>query len=267
MLSAREALEFRDTLIARLRMHADRIAKIDQIDPVKPLHVAAAIQAASLVLWAPEMQLAATAGQEHFVGLDWNPDALVPPLQLWLLPHQKRIRSDVDRFLHENDYRLVAIMVGTQASEGGGMGCIFLLLPDSGVSKDRPPMMRAQELTGKIGESASNVAAMCGFMALDIVELERTRLTGADVRLCHSWKRTPPDIRTVVLRRKKFATASNSQSSIDWSCRWVVSGHWRRQWCPSINGHRPTFIEGYVKGPESKPLMAHTAERVYAVTR
>ncbi|RKW71787.1 hypothetical protein [Galactobacter caseinivorans] len=45
--------------------------------------------------------------------------------------------------------------------------------------------------------------------------------------------------------------------------RWVVSGHWRNQWYPSRNVHRPKWIPGHIKGPEGAPL--RHVEKVHAL--
>lgn len=57
-----------------------------------------------------------------------------------------------------------------------------------------------------------------------------------------------------------------STRSRDYSCQWLVRGHWRQQYYASTAEHRPLWIEPYVKGPEEKPLKppSHT---VFAVTR
>lgn len=64
-------------------------------------------------------------------------------------------------------------------------------------------------------------------------------------------------VRVVDVRRP---TGSGSGSTVearrDWSHRWVVSGHWRRQWYPSEGVHRTIWIDGYVKGPADAPLLA-----------
>lgn len=38
--------------------------------------------------------------------------------------------------------------------------------------------------------------------------------------------------------------------------RFLVSGHWRRQWYPSLQTHKPKWINPYVKGPEDAPFVA-----------
>jgi hypothetical protein len=47
--------------------------------------------------------------------------------------------------------------------------------------------------------------------------------------------------------------------------RWVVRGHWRKQWYPSQERNVPIWITPYVKGPDGAPLLA--GEKVYAWRR
>lgn len=47
--------------------------------------------------------------------------------------------------------------------------------------------------------------------------------------------------------------------------RWVVRGHWRKQWYPSQERNIPIWITPYVKGPDGAPLLA--GEKVYAWKR
>lgn len=83
----------------------------------------------------------------------------------------------------------------------------------------------------------------------------------------------PPSVRVIQLRRseRKHHDENESPEAAEarhYSCRWVVSGHWRNQ--PFGIGHsqrRLIFISPYVKGPDNQPLKASVPERVYAVTR
>jgi hypothetical protein len=72
-------------------------------------------------------------------------------------------------------------------------------------------------------------------------------------------EKTPvtPFLRVVTLRRleedrKKAIEAG--EHHIDWQWSWVVSGHWRNQWFPATQEHKPVFVEAYIKGPHDKPL-------------
>lgn len=67
------------------------------------------------------------------------------------------------------------------------------------------------------------------------------------------------EVRVVTLRRFRERGVEDKgeegHPSIEWSHQWMVSGHWRNQWVPSINDHRLTWIAPYVKGPEDRPLL------------
>jgi hypothetical protein len=50
-------------------------------------------------------------------------------------------------------------------------------------------------------------------------------------------------------------TSTNKASSgRTYSHRWVVRGHWRRQWYPSQNRHHPIWITEYIAGPDNSPV-------------
>lgn len=44
------------------------------------------------------------------------------------------------------------------------------------------------------------------------------------------------------------------QADVEWSCRWIVRGHWRNQYYASRHVHELIWISPFVKGPEDKPL-------------
>lgn len=72
-------------------------------------------------------------------------------------------------------------------------------------------------------------------------------------------------VRVVRLRRSEQRESDQSRN-VDWSCKWVVDGHWRMQWFPSEGVHKPVYIDSYVKGPEDKPLKARP-ETVFSVVK
>lgn len=61
-------------------------------------------------------------------------------------------------------------------------------------------------------------------------------------------------VKYVKLRRVTYAYVGGTKE-VDWTHRWMVDGHWRNQWLPSVEMHRQQFILPYVKGPEDKPLL------------
>lgn len=73
-------------------------------------------------------------------------------------------------------------------------------------------------------------------------------------------------IRVVTLRRLAPEPGAQAEpAEVDWSHRWIVGGHWRQQWYPSVEDHRPVWIAPHVKGPEDKPLVLK--DRVYRFSR
>jgi hypothetical protein len=75
------------------------------------------------------------------------------------------------------------------------------------------------------------------------------------------------DDEVIKLRREERQTHENIEhNETNWACRWLVRGHWRRQWHPSTGQHVPKWILPYVKGPDGAPLKPPT-ETVYSVCR
>jgi hypothetical protein len=75
-----------------------------------------------------------------------------------------------------------------------------------------------------------------------------------------------PIIKVIQLRRRSTATNGDESVSVDYSCRWLVRGHWRNQFYPGSKSHRPRYIQPYVKGPDDKPLKP-TKSSLFAVVR
>lgn len=71
-----------------------------------------------------------------------------------------------------------------------------------------------------------------------------------------------------ILLRKHLAPKSEGAGEDEpvlWSHRWVVNGHWRRQYYPSTNSHDWVYVDSYVKGPEEAPLILK--DKVFKVIR
>ncbi len=73
-------------------------------------------------------------------------------------------------------------------------------------------------------------------------------------------------IRVVELRRKHASHDGGVSAAREWANQWMVAGHWRNQWYPSLQRHQPKWIAAYTKGPDDKPMKPPTA-RVFAVVR
>jgi hypothetical protein len=108
--------------------------------------------------------------------------------------------------------------------------------------------------------------ALWHFMGQRIVSLERGHLDRATRR------RMPPErqdsvVQIVELRARQVTPREPGmeEASRQYSVRWVVRGHWRSQWYPSLDRHKPLWISAYDKGPEGAPL--RSATKLFAVAR
>lgn len=75
----------------------------------------------------------------------------------------------------------------------------------------------------------------------------------------------PASVRVIELRRPKTTAGSPSESGREYHHRWITRGHWRQQWFPKREVHRPVWIAPHIKGPEGAPLIG--GEKVYALKR
>ena len=60
--------------------------------------------------------------------------------------------------------------------------------------------------------------------------------------------------------------AAELRERIERDSHWMVTGHWRRQWYPSVEKHAPLWIDGYIKGDTTKPFKT-AKRRVFAAVR
>lgn len=74
----------------------------------------------------------------------------------------------------------------------------------------------------------------------------------------------PAPVRVIELRRPK-STGGHGDGDREYHHQWIVRGHWRQQWHPKRQVHRPVWIAPHIKGPEGAPLIG--GEKVYALKR
>lgn len=70
---------------------------------------------------------------------------------------------------------------------------------------------------------------------------------------------------TRVINLRHRSAESGTASDREFRHQWIVKGHWRQQWFPVRQVHRPVWIAPHVKGPEGAPLIG--GEKVYAWKR
>lgn len=74
----------------------------------------------------------------------------------------------------------------------------------------------------------------------------------------------PAPVRVIELRRPTNSGA-HGDGDREYHHQWIVRGHWRQQWHPARQVHRPVWIAPHIKGPEGAPLIG--GEKVYALKR
>lgn len=65
--------------------------------------------------------------------------------------------------------------------------------------------------------------------------------------------REPAPVRLIELRRAKSSGQGDGDGG--YHHQWIVRGHWRQQWYPARQVHRPVWIAPHIKGPEGAPLI------------
>ncbi len=77
-----------------------------------------------------------------------------------------------------------------------------------------------------------------------------------------------PAVNAVVLRRAERIPGDGSmRSDVEWSCQWLVRGHWRRLHDPrKSDGVQVVYIQPHAKGPQDKPFRA-PRETVFVARR
>jgi len=138
--------------------------------------------------------------------------------------------------------------------------------------KPASPRKPSDELDGKLSDQLRRlVLALFSFCAQRILVASGEQAVRATrKRADEFWYRDSiPLIQVIKLRRAQNHQHSDVDGSepVEWSCSWVVRGHWRQQACgDNWTERRPVFVLPYVKGDPEKPLKA-PVDRVFAVTR
>lgn len=74
-------------------------------------------------------------------------------------------------------------------------------------------------------------------------------------------------VRIVTLRRRQYVNKKEGDGEpVEWSCRWLVRGHWRRVRDKKTGEEKTVWVRGYIKGPSDKPFK-QPKQNLFAVTR
>jgi len=64
-----------------------------------------------------------------------------------------------------------------------------------------------------------------------------------------------PKVSVVSLKKRRRRLPSGRTVEVAYDHRWMVRGHWRNQWYPAYEAHKPIWIQPHVKGPDDMPLV------------
>jgi hypothetical protein len=104
----------------------------------------------------------------------------------------------------------------------------------------------------------------------EIIRVEKKKLENKKQLKRLNGKRLPSEVTVIDIRHKyESVSASSSTSPVNWSRRWLVSGHWR--WQPmkdkdtGLPIRKRIWVMPYIKGPNDKPFIA--TKRVIALLK
>lgn len=216
-----------------------------------------------VVIWHQAIWDAAQRGFENFVG------TICPRLErqgfyLWL--GSPFVEQDAERETTLGFY----LTIGRDAhAEQGSFARVFRVKS----SRREGEVIRLEACADLVEgepltEEAARFAAGLWFLDLEWVGVERKRVSRQQERTYLRQGKPVPEINEVVLRRayrEPREGKGGDSAPREYSCSWVVSGHWRNQFYPSTGEHAPKYINPYPKGPVDKPLRARPT--VYVAKR
>ena len=243
------------------------------------------LEKSSPLYWDANIRDAAVEGQEIFAGRGMS--AFSPKLQLWLSEYpedrgddyvtRRTITLPPEKTTRYGSSEL-AVIAELLVAEEREVSCIGILEPplnqiEAWNSRRMPPFIIVASCC-KSGSTIGaedyllEIEACLNFISQPFVErtsLDRVvNFSGAHHQ---AKKNEAKKVQIVYLRRREQHPTINGQPNpVDWSCRWLVRGHWRNQYHPSDGSRKPTFIQSYVKGPEDKPFRASPG-KIYAAVR
>lgn len=112
--------------------------------------------------------------------------------------------------------------------------------------------------------------ALVAFMGQELFPTQRERLPrDSRKRLERAGYYPGSDVnepRVIYLRRvTQRPEGDPGDRHIEYTQRFWVTGHWRNQWYPSEDRHKPKWIPSYIKGPDGLPIAARRDELVAVV--
>ena len=244
------------------------------------LSVACLLNAATPVLWSYDLLTIATTGADAFDMMPFDPSAFNPPIQLWI--------PDRDMILKPHEAEAIGL---DPSKEWNGAGMLHVVpeaarLPVNVDGFADPKLMSyqifqtidkrdivggAKYLLHIMGDHVnsgyfSQVVAAAEFMRQPVAEVVRGGPGRPERRRAERERRSAGQPYLHVKLRRREDARTECGGKVNWSRRWIVRSHWRRQFYPSKSEHRPKLIYSYIKGPDDAPLVV-AREKVVEVRR
>lgn len=266
MLTGEEAIKTRDRMLtsfpdAECKTSYDepRGGEVKESESFERRLVERALSQARLVTWEHPIWQSAVRDHEVFTGGQFDTVIREVPPQLWIVDSCSPCAS------------LVFPLGVSPTAEYGPQTLAWVFITGPMLGKSQPAYMLHYPWAENdpCPDTYSVVSAALHFLDLPFVANERASLP-RHLRRAAELKRRPPlpDVSTIVLRRawREEKERHGNGEPMDYSCQWLVSGHWRNQWLPSKGTWEPRYVQPYLKGPEDKPFRAKQGT-VYRVTR
>jgi len=225
-----------------------------------------------IYLWQNDIFNAALTGAEIFTGSQWN-GSLINKAEMWMLnegcfgPEVDLRDIDIENESCKCKYILIIKAISTLGGQSYRLIRIFIPTKDN---NDVLPYVRTSQawLQGNRCEGPYEaLVAAKEFQKQKFVVVENAHLPRPERRRRAKEGLAEPSIRVVTLRSRLPRPAGiDPGRAIEWRHQWIVSGHWRNQYHPSIDEHRPCYVNSYMKGPDGLPFLP-PKRTIYAVNR
>jgi hypothetical protein len=229
------------------------------------------LRAATPIFWTNELFKTAEVAANSYdaTGERWRSEWFLAPVTYWAY------ETDRNAIFESLPETWKAIEGSSAFSRmlicaGGQIACVDFMSHPKGVLVPMPngEAVRVGDLIDPEHGAFVRLAGVLAFLDSPYVSHRPHEPTRAERR---RWSREHGQepmkiVNVVTLRRRGSAPSDGGEVAVDWTCRWFVRGHWRRQWYPVTKDHHPVWIAPYVKGPEDKPIKV-PAPTVFAVVR
>lgn len=215
--------------------------------------LSATILASTPVLWADDMMRVASEMTlpEHVIARDVMPY----PLMWWAFEHLRGYSEEA----------LISAMLLHDTPDGCG---VLILGQYSGratvpvISSFKIPYGGQWPTGDRYDPLIGIVLQMLAFMNSRFVESrevtlprpDRRRIDRAGVSALVDSTRAVHVVKVRSPEPDGNSAGTSASEQRDWKSRWIVRGHYRAQWYPSITAHRVRWIAPYVKGPADKEI-------------